>query len=50
VTAYLSVAQLQGLHQMQLREFGGAGGARDQGGLDAAAACGRRLRALGYIQ
>jgi death on curing protein len=38
VTSYLSVAQLQRLHQMQLREFGGASGVRDQGGLEAAAA------------
>jgi death-on-curing protein len=38
VTLYLSVAQLLRLHQLQLRVFGGAGGLRDRGGLEAAAA------------
>lgn len=38
MTAYLSVEQLLRLHQMQLREFGGAPGLRDRGGLEAAAA------------
>jgi death-on-curing protein len=38
VTLYLSVAQLQRLHQMQLRAFGGAPGLRDRGGLEAATA------------
>jgi death-on-curing protein len=38
VTLYLSVVQLQRLHQIQLRAFGGAAGVRDRGGLEAAAA------------
>jgi death-on-curing protein len=38
VTFYLSVEQLQRLHQIQLRAFGGAPGLRDRGGLEAAAA------------
>lgn len=37
MTFYLSVAQLQRLHQMQLRAFGGATGLRDRGGREAAA-------------
>lgn len=38
MTLYLSVGQLQRLHQIQLRAFGGAPGLRDRGGLEAAAA------------
>jgi len=38
VTLYLSVVQLERLHQMQLQAFGGAAGLRDRGGLEAAAA------------
>jgi len=38
VTLYLSVAQLDRLHRLQLRAFGGAAGPRDRGGLEAAAA------------
>jgi death on curing protein len=38
VTVYLSVEQLLRLHRMQLRTFGGSGGLRDRGGLEAAAA------------
>jgi death on curing protein len=38
VTLYLSVEQLQRLHLIQLRAFGGAAGLRDRGGLEAAAA------------
>lgn len=38
MTLYLSVVQLERLHQMQLQAFGGAAGLRDRGGLEAAAA------------
>ena len=38
MTLYLSVVQLQGLHRMQLRAFGGGAGLRDLGGLESAAA------------
>jgi death-on-curing protein len=38
VTEYLSVEQLLELHRMQLRTFGGSGGLRDRGALEAAAA------------
>ena len=35
---YLSVAQLEELHETQLSHYGGAGGLRDRGALEAAAA------------
>jgi death on curing protein len=38
VTVYLSVEQILRLHRMQLRTFGGSGGLRDRGALEAAAA------------
>jgi death-on-curing protein len=36
VTVFLSVEQLLRLHRVQHRSFGGSGGLRDRGGLDAA--------------
>jgi death on curing protein len=38
MTLYLSVAQLLRIHQLQLEAFGGAGGLRDRGALEAASA------------
>jgi len=38
VIAYLSVAQVLALHRRQLAVFGGSGGLRDRGGLEAAVA------------
>jgi death on curing protein len=36
VTVYLSLEQVQELHRLQVRSFGGSGGLRDRGGLEAA--------------
>ena len=36
MTVYLSLEQVQELHRLQVRSFGGSGGLRDRGGLEAA--------------
>jgi death-on-curing protein len=38
VTVYLSIEQIEELHDLQMEQFGGASGLRDRGGLEAAAA------------
>lgn len=38
MTVYLSVQQLLGIHQEQIRAFGGSAGLRGRGGLESAAA------------
>jgi death-on-curing protein len=38
VTVYLSIEQIDELHDLQVERFGGASGLRDRGGLEAAAA------------
>ncbi|HEY7863734.1 MAG TPA: type II toxin-antitoxin system death-on-curing family toxin [Thermoanaerobaculia bacterium] len=38
MTHYLSVAQIEALHAIQIERYGGASGIRDRGGMEAAAA------------